>query len=172
MRQIWFQFAFAILTLWCLLPKAANGFSVNHQRSILRTRLSEKRLSSPFPHSIAQRMCHPPRVQRGQDLASTTSKSTLFSDDAKQRYRAKPWLNILRKAWFSFALLSWFIFPWRAAAASTTTISSTLQTYIPSRRDSVRIALATFFITFLLRWIRLRRRQTLDATSEWSRYAN
>ena len=38
-------------------------------------------------------------------------------------------------------------------------------------RGSLRILMITFTITFIVRMIRLRARQALDATSEWSRYA-
>ena len=66
---------------------------------------------------------------------------------------------------------------WAAAASLSSSVASSTSINIfrgklPSIKTSLRLAALSFAITFVIRYIRLRKRQALDATSEWSRYAN
>ena len=65
-------------------------------------------------------------------------------------------------------------FPLQALAAATSVVP-TLKAWkhvLPNRKNSLRILVLSLAVTFAVRLVRLQRRQALDATSEWARYAN
>ena len=157
------------LALWHL-PKQVHGFSLHHPRqriSHLPIKGVQARVST-FPGAARGRIS-----QHGQTPChqAVPFSNSLFAADRCQNSKTNIWGGLMRKLCLSLLPLFWSILPQRASAA-TSALSNLWPKRIPTRRLSIRIALSIFAITFVIRFIRLRQRQALDATSEWSRYAN
>lgn len=131
--------------------------------------------------------------QRQQLEAPYGKTSHLFSDAALQKGGRTIWKKTRRRGstilegrpqklplarFLSVPVLLTGIlssFPTKALATTITASnvkSAMKQKGLLSIRGSLRILLVTYAAIFVIRMIRLRVRQTIDATSEWSRYAN
>ena len=152
-------------------PNVVEGFSQNHysEKGLLSKNPTRSQFyvatKAMFPLSEQKRTPHHP-MAHGRRQSAYTSKHAFSDKTTRSIYPSK---NI-RKLWLTLlGTLLWSIFPLRASASS---LSNLWPKHFPIRRTSIRAAFAVLAITFIFRFIRLRRRQALDATSEWSRYAN
>jgi len=102
------------------------------------------------------------------DTASGQNKVQLSPIFQKRKRLLRPFL--LRIFLIPVSIL--LAFPLRAVAFNPKSAIHNFKRGLPSARVTIRLVALSLVVSFLIQTIRVRRRQALDATSEWSRYAN